>query len=891
MKHRQSWLPLLLLLVLLAGCSNDDQMSQEEVEFLSHMDQAQFFREQGELQASTQEARNAMELKPEQFEPWLLIIRNLITAGDGHTAERQLDELAERVDPENPEHRDHLNHMALARARARLIREDWDGAIEALDSLLEPERNQQITAHRLAGDAHRQAGDGDAARQAYERALDINPDAIMAHLGLSRLAWQQGDRESARKHLDAAREQDAEDSEVWLWRARIAHQEGRFEEAAEAYTQALEGIGRYDVMTRRKYETISHLIDVLRENGNASQAFVYEEMLANSAPGTIRSGMRAAREAYGEGNLSIAAGHLEEVLAQAPGHDRAGILLGIIRFQQGRMDEAETLLSEYDDQVESGELTKMLAAARIQLQRPEEARRMLEELDPEGNDPGVVALIGVAALSSGEDQLGRAMIEQSLAMAPDNTDLRIRFARYLAAEGNYQEARTQLETAIERTPDSQQPRAFLARLLAEQGDHEAAAEQVDQWLTDQPDSVLAHNLAGDLAQLRGDTGAARQYYQHAIDLAESPASNHALGVLDARSGNREQALEHLRRAVELAPDNPRYLRDLVAVAANNDAGDTTRDFLRRVAEQSESATAIHRHLLTVALDSGEDDRASELVAAIENRLEDSSREASVIANAYLGAARNAASRGNDDRTRELVRQGRQRHNEHEGLALFEAQLQFEADRASDARDILRNVKTQHPASPRPYLLEADHMASQGQHSRAADLYQLARDRSDSPQTVERQVRALREAERTRRAIEVLEAATGKFPQSSRLYLELAMLQQNTGNREAARGAYERTLELAPDNAVALNNLAWLIHEEEPERALELAEKAYNANPQAASIVDTYGWILFRNGELERSIEVLESAHEMAPEAMEIREHLATVHREAGNDARAEALTR
>ncbi|WP_077531362.1 tetratricopeptide repeat protein [Vreelandella utahensis] len=891
MKPIHPWLPLVLLLALLAGCSNDDQMSQEEVEYLSHMDQAQFFREQGELQASTQEARNAMELKPEQFEPFFLIIRNLITAGDGDTAERRLDELAERVDQEEPEHRDHLNRMAIARARARLIREDWDGAIEALDALREPARNQQLTAHRLAGDAHRQAGDARAAREAYQRALDTDPGAIMAHLGLSRLAWQEGEAEEAREHLEAAKEQDAEDPEVWLWRARLAHREGRFEEAADAYTQALEGIGRYDVMTRRKYETISSLIEVLRENGNASQAFVYEEMLANSAPGTIRSGMAASREAYEQGNLSIAASHLEEVLAQAPGHEDAGILLGIIRFQQGRMDDAESLLAEYDDKVESGELTKMLAAARIQLQRPEEARRMLEELDPEGNDPGVVALIGIAALSSGENQLGRAMIEQSLAMAPDNTDLRVRFARYLASEGNNEEAREQLETAIERAPDAEQPRAFLARFLAENGDHEAARKVVNQWLSDQPGSILAHNLAGDVAQLRGDSDAARQHYREAIGMNESPASHHALGALHARDGNPEPAIEHLRRAVELAPDNPRYIRDLVSVAGNHDAGDATRDFLARVAEESDSATAPHRYLLEAALEDGNDERAFELVATIQDRLDDSNQEASVVAGAYLSAARTVASRGNDSRTRELVRQGRQRYDGHEGLALLEAQLQFEADRASDARDILRSMKTQHPASPRPFLLEADYVASQGEYSQAADLYQLARDKSDSPQTVVRQVQALREAERGRRAIEVLQAATGKFPQSSRLYLELAMLQQSTGNREAAREAYEHTLELAPDNAVALNNLAWLLHEDEPERALALAEKAYDSNPEAASIVDTYGWILFRNGDLDRSIEVLESAHKLAPDAAEIREHLAAAHREAGNDARAEELTR
>lgn len=891
MKHSQFWLLLILLLTVVGGCGNDDQMSQEEVEYLSHMDQARFFQEQGELKASTQEARNAMDLQPDQFEPYLLVINNLITAGDGKTAERRIDELVKRIDRGNPKHRGHLNRMALARARARLIQGNWEGVIEALNALRDANQGQKLKARRLTGDAHRQAGKATAARNAYEKVLKADPGAVMAHLGLSRLAWQQGNTAEARDHLEAAKEQNAKDAEVWLWRARIAHQEGRYEAAAEAYTQALEGIGRYDVMTRRKYETIAELIEVLRENGNASQAFVYEEMLANSAPGTVRSGMNAAREAYGEGNLETAAGHLEEVLAQVPNHDQAGILLGIIRFQQGRMDDAEPLLAEYADKAESGELTKMLAAARIQLQRPEQARRMLEELDPEGNDPGVVALIGIAALSSGEPQLGRGLIEQSLAMAPDNSDLRVRFARYLAAQGEDGAAREQLETAIERTPEAQQPRAFLARLLAENANHEAASDTVNQWLEDQPDSVSARNLAGDVAQLRGEPAAARERYRQAINMDESPASHHALGALEARAGNADPALEHLRRAVELAPDNSGYVQDLVAVAANHNAQDAARAFLARVADDSESATAPHRYLLEAALNRGDDERAAELVTALENRLNDSGQSASMVAGAYLAAARNAERQGNDDRTRALVRQGRQRYSEHESLALFEARLQFEADRASDARDILRSIKTQHPDSPRPFLLEAEYIADQGRYDQAVDLYQLARDKSDSPQIVLRQVRALREGERERRAIEVLEEATERFPKTSRLHLDLAMLQQDEDNQKAARKAYERTLELAPENAVALNNLAWLIHEDDPERALELAAKAYNNNPDAASIVDTYGWILFRNGNVEQSIEVLESAHELAPDAIEIREHLAAAHREAGNEARANELIR
>jgi hypothetical protein len=116
-----------------------------------------------------------------------------------------------------------------------------------------------------------------------------------------------------------------------------------------------------------------------------------------------------------------------------------------------------------------------------------------------------------------------------------------------------------------------------------------------------------------------------------------------------------------------------------------------------------------------------------------------------------------------------------------------------------------------------------------------------------------------------------------------------MLYQSEDQQDKARQAYETTLELAPDNAVALNNLAWMIHEEDAARGLELAERAYNGNAENAAVADTYGWILLRNGEVRKSIEVLEKARERAPDSRDITQHLAEAYRKAGQPERADAL--
>jgi len=127
-KPRNRCLLITFVVLLTAGCSSGEDMTQEEVEYLSHMDQAQFFQKQGELKGSTQEARSAIAAQPDQIDPYFILINNLITSGDGRAAEAQLQELRERIDEADAEQGDNLNRVAIATARARMIQDDPQGA-------------------------------------------------------------------------------------------------------------------------------------------------------------------------------------------------------------------------------------------------------------------------------------------------------------------------------------------------------------------------------------------------------------------------------------------------------------------------------------------------------------------------------------------------------------------------------------------------------------------------------------------------------------------------------------------------------------------------------------------------------------------------------------------
>jgi len=93
-------------------------------------------------------------------------------------------------------------------------------ALQALKDLESADRSQQLDASVLRADAHRQAGEADQAREIYQEVLDQDPEAVMALLGLSRMAYNQGQQEQARNHLTTAEEVSPNDPEVLLWKAR-----------------------------------------------------------------------------------------------------------------------------------------------------------------------------------------------------------------------------------------------------------------------------------------------------------------------------------------------------------------------------------------------------------------------------------------------------------------------------------------------------------------------------------------------------------------------------------------------------------------------------------------------------------------------------------------------
>lgn len=114
---------------------------------------------------------------------------------------------------------------------------------------------------------------------------------------------------------------------------------------------------------------------------------------------------------------------------------------------------------------------------------------------------------------------------------------------------------------------------------------------------------------------------------------------------------------------------------------------------------------------------------------------------------------------------------------------------------------------------------------------------------------------------TGRAVDQLANVVNRKP-TSPIYTLMAMLEESRGRNSEAADNYRKALELKPGNAIAANNLAWMMVDRgvgNLDEALKLAETAVDKSPSTPEFYDTLGWIHFKKGNTAEAVENLRKA--------------------------------
>ena len=177
------------------------------------------------------------------------------------------------------------------------------------------------------------------------------------------------------------------------------------------------------------------------------------------------------------------------------------------------------------------------------------------------------------------------------------------------------------------------------------------------------------------------------------------------------------------------------------------------------------------------------------------------------------------------------------------------------------------------------LRAAQAIAKQGRLDAArAYLHAIkVKGKQDEVQVIIAEAQLLRDAGDAGGAYSLLERALEKRPDQPELLYDLALTAEKLGRFDVLEQSLRKVIELQPDHAHAFNALGYSLadrNERLPE-ARKLIEKALQLRPNDGFIIDSMGWVTYRQGDLKGAEDYLRRAYADQQDA-EIAAHLGEV---------------
>ncbi len=174
---------------------------------------------------------------------------------------------------------------------------------------------------------------------------------------------------------------------------------------------------------------------------------------------------------------------------------------------------------------------------------------------------------------------------------------------------------------------------------------------------------------------------------------------------------------------------------------------------------------------------------------------------------------------------------------------------------------------------------ADILAKEGKLDEAKALLHATRPATDAQriQLIQAQADLLRNAKDYVKLYELLSEGLKRFPDSPELLYDHSMAAEKLDKLGVVETDLRKVIRLQPDNAQAYNALGYTLAEKTDrlKEAAELLDKALSLAPDDPFILDSVGWLNYRQGHLARAREYLERAYKLRADP-EIAAHLGEV---------------
>jgi putative PEP-CTERM system TPR-repeat lipoprotein len=886
-------LAIAALACIVAACSDNSPASL--------VASARTYLAEGDYPAAIIQLKNALQVAPENGEARALLARALLESGDAVAAE---SEARKALDAKYSE-----NDVVPILARALMVQGQPRKVTSELGNRKLSDPGAQAELGAIVAAAWQSQNELDKALEAADRALAAKPDAIRALVAKAGLLAQRNDVTGAYALLDKALAVSPANAEASVMKAELLTAQGRRDEAIAALEASASANAR-DVATR--FVLIGRLVVA----GKQDRAAEVLEAMKKVAPKDFRTVYSDALVSFARKDFTRARDLVQPLLGKRPDHLPSLYLSGLVNGELKQYAAAEDAFRRVLAKL-PGELgaSRGLAEVYLRTGRGAQALEVVETaLRRFPNDAVLLREAGEAYVQAGNPVKAATFYERANAVDKGNVASEVRLAQIRLATGDTVRGMSDLE-ALSQAETTTQPDMALLTAHLRRREYGKALDVATTIEKKQPSTPTGPFVRGVIYMAKRDFAAARANFEKAVAVqADYFPAVYNLSLLDVLDGKADSARKRYEALLAKNPKNEQVLLAMAELTATSGgspadvragiqrAVDANPDSVRPrltlikynlgtrdvkaglAAAQAAQALPTLRNdpnlvdaLAAAQLASGETNQAIETLRRLTAITPQNPTPWLQLANAYAvakdyGAAIDASRKAlavNPDFAQAWV-----------GLA----NAYLAAGRPDDAIAEARRLQRERPNRAFGHLLEAELLGQQGKWQQAAAVAKEGLAREPSPLLAVRQQVALRKAGREQEAAAIAERWMKEHPNDVAMEAYYAQLAQQRKDWRTAATYYQRALDTDSDNVMLLNNLAWSLGELGDPKAREVAEHAYRQAPFNPNVIDTLGWIVFRQGDAARASQLLRLATNLAPNDANIRLHYAKVLIKTGDRA-------
>lgn len=883
---------VLAVSLALAGCSG-----KSETELLGS---AKGYLQKNDPQAAIIQLKNALQQQPSSGEARFLLGQALLTSGDAAGAEVELRRALElKYD---------ATQVTPLLAQSMLRQGAFDKLTKQFGDADLSDKAAMVALQLALADAYRAQGAPDKARAALGKALALAPQSLPTLLALAQLKAAAEEYDSALAATDELLAKYPDSVDAWRLKGDLlARAKADTAGAIAAYEQAVK-------LQPAQAQLHAALISLYFANKDVSGADRQFTAMKAAAPDDPLTKFYEAQLLFAHEDFKQAQQALQALLRQTPENVAVLNLAGATELKLGSLGSAETYLSKAVLlQPNFVSARRLLARVQLRANQPAQAlatlRPLLDKADAE-----TLLIAGQAALLSGDAKAADGYFVRAKAGDGDNAKVRAVWAMSQLAKGHADAAFGELQTLADTDRSTTGDLALISAHLS-RGEIDAALKAIDGLERKLPDSALAADLRGRAYMQQRNATAARKNFEEALrrDPRYLPAviSLAALDVVqkkpDAAKARFDDFLKLEPKSVaallgladlkRLGGGTPQEVAALVTRAIDADANDAQpRLALIRLYQSAGDAPAalsaaqaaaaalpndtdIQLALARALMDSGDINQANSLFGRIASQHPD-------LPQGHLGLAETALAKKNFTAAWRSAKRALELAPNSIAAQRLVIIAAMSDKRAQDALPVAKAMQSQRPKESLGYILEGEIELAQQRPDAAAAAFRKALSANNPAQAPGRLHATLLQQRKDAEAVKFADSWQQTHPKDALFLFYLGDSAAARGQFDAAEKHYRQLLQLQPDNAIALNNLANALLSAHKAGALALAEKADKLAPGQPAIMDTLATALAADKQFPKAIELQKQAIAKAPNAPSFQLTMAKIYLQSGDKAQA-----